>query len=79
MNTTHQPQARQTASQAAHGPDLIQLHAQACNNLHGALKLLTDTSTSGPDSEVFSRALGRALRATSALKQACAEVNGGAA
>ena len=77
--TTHQPQARQTARHAAHGPDLIQLHAQACNGLHAALQLLTDTSTGAPDSAVFSRALGRAMRATSALKQACAQVNRGAA
>jgi hypothetical protein len=76
MSAKHQPQ---TARQAAHGPDLIQLHAQACNGLHAALQLLTDTNTTAPDSAVFSRALGRALRATAALKLACAEANGGAA
>jgi hypothetical protein len=79
VNAHHKPQAHQTARQAAPAPDLIQLHAQACNGLHAALQLLTDTSTTAPDSAVFSRALARALRATSALKQACAQANGGAA
>jgi hypothetical protein len=74
LTVHHQPQAHQTARHAAHGPDLIQLHAQACNGLHAALQLLTDTSTTAPDLDVFNRALARALRATSALKQACAEV-----
>jgi hypothetical protein len=59
--------------------ELIRLHAQACNGLHAALQLLTDTSTTAPDSAVFGRALARAMRATAALKQACAEVNRGAA
>jgi hypothetical protein len=59
--------------------ELIHLHAQACNSLSAALRLLTDTSTNTTDSIVFSRALARAMRATTALKRACAELNGGAA
>jgi hypothetical protein len=72
--TTHQT-PRSTSTEC----ELIRLHATACNGLHGALKLLTDTSTSTPDSEVFSRALARAMRATTALKQACAQASRGAA
>jgi hypothetical protein len=53
--------------------ELIHLHAQACNSLSAALHLLTDTSASTTDSIVFSRALARAMRATTALKQACAQ------
>jgi hypothetical protein len=68
------PTTHQAARSASTECELIRLHAQACNGLHAALKLLTGTSTTAPDSAVFSRALGRALRATSALKQACAEV-----
>jgi hypothetical protein len=59
--------------------ELIRLHAQAGNCLHATLQLLTDTSTTAPDSAAFNKALDRAMRATSALKQACVEVNGGAA
>ncbi len=69
----------QTARQAAAGPDLIQLHAQACTALQTALRLLTDPSTGAPDSAVFSLALARTMRASSALKQACAQANRGAA
>jgi hypothetical protein len=72
--TTHQT-TRSTSTEC----ELIRLHAQACNGLHAALQLLTDTSTTAPDSAVFSKALGRALRATSALKQACAQASRGAA
>jgi hypothetical protein len=72
--TTHQ-----TTRSASTECELIRLHAQACNGLHAALQLLTDTSTTAPDSAVFSRALGRALRATSSLKQACAQASRGAA
>jgi hypothetical protein len=79
LTVHHQAQVHQTARHAAHGPDLIRLHAQACNGLHAALQLLTDTSTTAPDSAVFGRALARAMRATATLKQACAEVNRGAA
>lgn len=50
--------------------DLVQLHAEACNGLHAALRLLTS-----PDIEAnkasFSRALARTLRASAALKRAC--------
>jgi hypothetical protein len=58
--------------------ELIHLHAQACNSLSAALHLLTDTSASTNDSIVFSRALARAMRATTALKQACAQAKGAA-
>lgn len=59
--------------------ELIRLHAQACNGLQAALRLLSDTSTSATDAALFAQALARAMRATTALKQACAELNGGAA
>ena len=76
----HQPQGHQTARQAMPAPDLIQLHAQACTALQTALHLLTDQPTAAPNAELFARALARAMRATSALKQICAQSkNGGAA
>lgn len=62
------PTARPEWAQAA---DLIQLHAQACNGLQAALHHLTTPSTE-PDAITLSRALSRAIRATTALKQACA-------
>lgn len=78
--TPHQPQGHQTSRQAINGPDLIQLHDQACTALQTALHLLTDPRTAAPNAEVFGRALARAMRATSALKQICAQSkNGGAA
>ncbi|MEN9842820.1 MAG: hypothetical protein RLZZ612_649 [Pseudomonadota bacterium] len=52
-------------------PDLIQLHAQACNGLHAALHHLTTPSTE-PDAVTLARALSRVIRASTALKQACA-------
>jgi hypothetical protein len=58
--------------------DLIRLHAQACNGLHAALKLLTAPSNES-DATNFAQALRRAMRATTALKQACAAMEGGAA
>jgi hypothetical protein len=70
MSTTTHQNARSISTEC----ELIRLHAQACNGLHAALQLLTDTSTTAPDSAVFSKALGRAMRATAALNQACAEV-----
>lgn len=73
----HQPQAHQTVRQAAPGPDLIQLHAQACTALQTALHLLTDPRTAAPNAEVFGRALARSMRATSALKQICAQSKNG--
>jgi hypothetical protein len=51
--------------------DLASLQAQAIGNLNAALQLLEETSTTA--SIVFSRALARAMRATTALKQACAQ------
>ena len=51
--------------------DLIQLHAQACNGLSIALRELRAPSTEA-DIITFTRALTRAMRATTALKQACA-------
>ena len=53
-----------------HALDLIQLHAQAVNGLHAALRLLTSSDTPN-DAQAFTQALSRALRATSALKMAC--------
>jgi type II secretory pathway component PulF len=53
--------------------DLIQLHAQACNGLSIALRELRAPSTEA-DIITFTRALARAMRATTALKQACAIV-----
>lgn len=58
--------------------DLVQLHAQACNGLHAALRFLTHPEIEA-DSAAFTQALRRAMRATSALKQACAAMEGGAA
>ncbi len=71
---SHQP-ARPVATER----DLIRLHAQACNGLNAALHLLTNTSTQATDAAVFTQALARATRAATALKQACAELKGGAA
>ena len=55
-------------------PDLIQLHAQAVNGLNAALRFLTSPSIEA-DSAAFTKALSRAMRATSALKQACTAMN----
>ena len=52
-------------------PDLIALHAQACNGLHAALRHLTDVNAAS-DAQMFTAALARATRATTALKRACA-------
>ena len=60
------------------GADLVQLHAQACNGLHAALRFLTHPNIEA-DQAAFTQALSRAMRATSALKQACAAMQGGAA
>lgn len=60
------------------GADLVQLHAQACNGLHAALRFLTHPNIEA-DQAAFTQALARAMRATSALKQACAAMQGGAA
>jgi hypothetical protein len=65
------PVTHQTVCSTSTERELIHLHAQACNSLSAALRLLTDTSASTTDSIVFSRALARAIRATTALKQAC--------
>ena len=58
--------------------DLVQLHAQACNGLHAALRFLTHPEIEA-DSAAFNQALRRAMRATTALKQMCATHEGGAA
>ena len=68
---------RTTAPTSA-SPDVIQLHAQAVNGLSAALRFLTSPSIEA-DSKAFSQALARTMRATSALKQACAATQGGAA
>ena len=60
------------------GADLVQLHAQACNGLHAALRFLTHPNIEA-DQAAFTQALARTMRATSALKQACAAMQGGAA
>ena len=74
------PQATTTtsASPCPRAADLVQLHAQACNGLHAALRFLTHPEIEA-DSAAFTQALRRAMRATSALKQACAAMEGGAA
>ena len=63
--------ARTSASPA---PDVIQLHAQAVNGLNTALRFLTSPSVEA-DSAAFTHALSRAMRATTALKRACAAMN----
>lgn len=50
--------------------DLVQLHAEACNGLHAALRLLTSPEIEANKAS-FSRALARTLRASAALKRAC--------
>lgn len=67
-------QPRQTNRQALEEASLHQLHATAHNGLSAALHLLTDPSAS--DVEMLRRALGRAMRATTALKRACALAGG---
>jgi len=67
-----------TAKPTTPTADLVSLHMAACNGLSAALRLLTDPDTD-TDAAVFARALARAMRATTALKRACAELNGGAA
>ncbi len=68
-----------TAAQAAHArtphhqPDLAQLHAQAVTALSAALRLVTSPSIE-PDGAAFSKALSRAMRATTALKRACSVI-----
>ena len=78
----HLPQHPATPTRAftsaRHTPDLIQLHAQACNGLSAALRFLTHPNIEA-DQAAFTQALRRAMRATSALKQACAATQGGAA
>ena len=70
------PTQPDTGTQA---PDLIALHAQACNGLHAALRHLTGESEL-TDAQMFTAALARAMRATTALKRACAaQGQGGAA
>jgi hypothetical protein len=72
------PKATPTTSTSTSAADLVQLHAQACNGLHAALRLLTSPSTEA-DAATFTQALSRAMRATTALKQACTAMEGGAA
>lgn len=67
-----------TSTSASQCADLVQLHAQACNGLHAALRLLTSPGIEA-DKATFTKAMGRAMRAASALKQACAAMEGGAA
>jgi hypothetical protein len=63
------PQHTHARPQSAQA-DLIQLHAQACNGLSAALRDLRTPSTEA-DIIILRRALGSALRATTALKRAC--------
>lgn len=65
-----------TPTPTQHGTDLVALHMVACNGLNAALRLLTDPGTTDSDAAVFAHALARAMRATTALKRACAELNG---
>ena len=72
------PSQATTANSASPCPradaDLVQLHAQACNGLHAALRLLT-SPTSEADKATFTQALSRAMRGTTALKRACTAMN----
>lgn len=81
MTTLHlaSRRAAPNVSPTQHPADLVALHMTACNGLSAALHLLTSASTTEADSAVFALALARAMRATTALKRACAELNGGAA
>lgn len=54
---------------AATSPDLIQLHAQAVNGLAEALHVLRHGDLS---SDAMHRAIGRAIRGTTALKRLAA-------
>lgn len=80
--TTASHSTTATATSASPCPraaaDLVQLHAQACNGLHAALRFLTHPEIEA-DSAAFNQALRRAMRATTALKQMCATHEGGAA
>ena len=76
--TTATPGNPTTTTSPGAGADLIQLHAQACNGLHAALRFLTASHIEA-DEAAFTQALARAMRATTALKQACAAMQGGAA
>ncbi len=72
----HLPQhpATPTRARTSTAPDVIQLHAQAVNGLNAALRFLTSPSVEA-DSAAFTHALSRAMRATTALKRACAAMN----
>ena len=72
-------QHHQAARAAPTEREFIRLHAQACDGQKAALHLLNDVSPTAPDTAVFGRALARAMRATTALKQACAATNRGRA
>ena len=72
------PATQGTTAPASPTPDLIQLHAQAVNGLNAALRFLTSPNIEA-DSKAFTQALSRAMRATTALKRACAATQGGAA
>lgn len=76
--TTASHSTTATATSASPCADLVQLHAQACNSLHAALRFLTHPEIEA-DSAAFTKALSRAMRATTALKQMCATHEGGAA
>lgn len=62
--------SRSTASATASN-DLTSLQAQAIGNLNAALQLLEETSADTARQITFTRALARAMRATTALKRAC--------
>ncbi len=72
----HLPQhpATPTRARTSAAPDVIQLHAQAVNGLSAALRFLTSPSVEA-DSAAFTHALARTMRASTALKRACAAMN----
>ena len=76
--TTASHSTTATATSASPCADLVQLHAQAYNSLHAAPRFLTHPEIEA-DSAAFTKALSRAMRATTALKQMCATHEGGAA
>lgn len=65
------------ATATSPAPDLVQLHMQAVNGLNAALRFLTSPSIEA-DSAAFNKALARTMRASTALKRACATMGEGA-
>ena len=66
------PRPATSASATLHcAPDLVQLHAQACNALAQALHTLRNSDCTASD---LHRAIGRTLRAATAIKRMATEV-----